>query len=276
MAEMQFSVLAVSTSLKTKSIFIECNFDVDENTVSNSSIVLLNKTANTIELFESEVDGRIIQVKLKSDPQPGDSYSILIQNGIESVVGDKLDGAMMRNLVFESEVVSEIEIISPANFEKIGKLKLSWKEIGSSLTNESEWQIAKENGFYNICYQTKVQDATSIELPHLEDGQYYFRGRAIKGEDYGRWSEVRTFLYHAEDDICPVLPGETTDPVDKDPTKIETSIDNGDPLIIVEQEDLTLDDFPKSGVTPKEAFAFAFNEDIDLSNAEIRMYRSDF
>lgn len=276
MAEMQFSVLAVSTSLKAKSIFIECSLDVDEDTVSSANVVLLNKTANTVELFEPEVDGHIIQLKLKSDPQPGDSYTILIQSGIESVVGDKLDGAMMRDLVFESEVVSEIEIASPANFEKIGKLKLVWKEVGNSLTNESEWQVAKENGFYNICYQTKVQGAESVELPNLPDGQYYFRGRAVKGEDYGRWSEVRTFLYHAEEEICPAPPEETTDPIDEDPTKIETPVDNGDPLIIVEQEDLTLDDSPKSGVTPKEAFTFAFNEDIDLANAEIRVYRSDF
>lgn len=285
MAEIRFDIIAVTAELKQKSILAEFTLDVDEDTVNSSSVIVLNTSNNTVELYDAVVDGRIIQLKLHNDPQPNDTYTLLVQGTVESIVGDKMDSAFLRELSFSSEVTSEVSLLSPANFEKINALKLEWKEIGDTLTNSIQWQIAKENAFYNIVYTTTVNDATSIELPAIESGQYYIRGRAVKGDEYGRWSEITTFIFNKPAETTePSTPGgdttteptEPTEPVEpSDPSVVPPTEDPDDPIIIVEEE-IKLEDSPDSGTTPKEAFSFAFSEDIDISNAEIKIYRSDF
>lgn len=274
MAEINFSVIAIQASLKEKSVFIECTLDVDEDTVSGSSLIILNKTTNMVELYDATVDGHMIQAKLRNDPQPGDAYTILVQGTIESIVGDKLESALMREFQFESEVTSEVTLLSPANFEKIHAVKLAWEETGENLTGSFEWQIAKENAFYNIVYSTTVSDVSSIELPDIEPGQYYVRGRAIKNQDYGRWNETSTFLFEAPEKTDDAK--DASDPDTPEPPPTSPTDDDSDPLIIVEQEEIHIEEKPTNGVTPKESFTFSFSEDIDITNLDIKVYRSDF
>ena len=276
MAEMNFSIIAINASLKQKSVFIECALDIDEDTVSSSSVILLNKTTNSVELCDFVVDGHIIQAKMKNDPQPGDTYTILVQGTIESVVGDKLESALFREFSFKSEVVSEVTLLSPANFERINKASFKWEEHGQALTNVYELQIAKENAFYNIVIQSTIADSTTFEAPELEAGQFYVRVRAIKGTEYGRWSEVSTFMFEKPAAV-PSNPDPAPASDDSDvivpPAKPE---DPDAPVIIVDDAVLTLNELPTNGVTPSGSFSFVFSEDIDIDNAEIRMYRSDF
>ena len=272
MAEMHFSIVAVSASLLKKSIFVECSLDVDEDTVDSSNVILLDKTTNTIELFEAETDEKIIQLKLRNDPQPGHDYTLLIQPGIESIVGDRLETAFMRTFQFMSEVVSRVELLRPADFEKIDAIKLEWQEVGDTLTGSFQWQVAKENAFYNIAYETTVTGSNSIELPALPEGQYYVRGRAVKGDEYGCWSDTKTFMYVPKPDAPAEEPTEA-------PAKSDTSpeIDFDGPTIIVDVEELTISEKPTNGVTPTSgSFAIAFDEDIDITDIEISAYRSDF
>lgn len=281
MAEMHFSIVAVSACLLKKSIFVECSLDVDEDTVDSSNVILLDKTTNTIELFEAETDGKIIQLKLRNDPQPGHDYTLLVQAGIESIVGDRLETAFMRTFQFMSEVVSRVELLRPADFEKIDAIKLEWQETGDTLTGAFQWQVAKENAFYNIAYETTVTGSNSIELPALPEGQYYVRGRAIKGDEYGCWSDVKTFMYVPKPDAPTEEPSETpAEDVPSDvPVESETTpeIDFDGPTIIVDVEELTISEEPTNGVTPTSgSFAIAFDEDIDITDIEISAYRSDF
>lgn len=279
MAEMQFSIIAVSASLLKKSIFIECSLDVDEDTVDSSNVILLDKTTNTIEMYEAYVDGKIIQLKLRNEPQPGHEYTLLIQASVESIVGDKLDTAFMRKLQFQSEVVSRVELIRPADFEKISSVKLEWNEVGETLTGASQWQVAKENAFYNIAYETTVTGDTSIELPSLEEGQYYVRGRAVKGEEYGCWSEIKTFMFVPPPTVPEGTPADTPEPSPEpttpDPDEPSTPDFDG-PTIIVDVEELAISEEPTNGVTPSGSFTFTFAEDIDITDIEVSAYRSDF
>ena len=281
MAEMHFSIVAVSASLLKKSIFVECSLDVDEDTVDSSNVILLDKTTNTIELFEAETDEKIIQLKLRNDPQPGHDYTLLVQPGIESVVGDRLETAFMRTFQFMSEVVSRVELLRPADFEKIDAIKLEWQEVGNTLTGSFQWQVAKENAFYNIAYETTVTGSNSIELPVLPEGQYYVRGRAVKGDEYGCWSGTKTFMYvpkPAEPSDEPAEPP-TEEVPSETPAESDTppEIDFDGPTIIVDVEELAISEEPTNGVTPASgSFAIAFDDDIDITDIEISAYRSDF
>ena len=67
MAEMNFVVLSIQASLK-QGLLIECSLDIDEDTIDSSSVIVLDKTKSTIELYEHEVDGHLLLIKLKNDP----------------------------------------------------------------------------------------------------------------------------------------------------------------------------------------------------------------
>ena len=271
MAEMNFVVLSIQASLK-QGLIIECSLDIDEDTIDSSSVIVLDKTKSTIELYEHEVDGHLLQIKLKNDPQPGDKYTVLVQNTVKSIVGDPLEEAIFREIVFDSAVTSEVSILSPANFEKVREARFLWKEAGASLVNNFDIQIARENAFYNIVASSSVSGKSEIEFPDIEHGQYYVRCRASLGASYGRWSEIVTFLYDPQK--------KSSDPPSDDNGKDASSVadkpDDDASFVIDDIAELTLNDFPTNGITPTKCFAFAFNEAISIDSAEINVYRSDF
>lgn len=268
MAEFKFSILSINTSLKDKSVFIECALDVDEDTVTPNTVILLNKTTNSIELYDAVVEGKIIQVLMKRWPEPGDEYTILIQGGIQSVVGDKLESTLMRSFTFKSEVTSNVAIVSPTNFEKISELKIVLNETGKT-TGNYYLEVAKENAFYNLTHHSEIIGKKELILTDLEPGQYYVRARAFEGKEYGRWSETITFVY--EKAASTEQPSTTPEA----PKKEDPIIDDTVPVIIVD-EVVKLLSSPVSGTTPSDRFSFTFDSPFTMDGVEITVFRGDF
>lgn len=395
MANITFSITDFFTSLKNKRIILRCNRDIDSDTVTSQNIIVLNKTANRYEIVEIDVDGPHILITLKDWPQPKDEYMLIIQGKIQSIIGEELQSGLIRNFIFDSEVISDIKIIRPSNFERINSLKIEWKETGDKLENNYYLEISKENAFYNLEFKTEISGKNEIELfDTLEKGQYYIRIRAQNEEYYGRWSNIVTFLWDnsvksdtntednkdsnednkSEEDTknpndsepdedlsddenqSPDLeetetPGDTPgssegdpsndseestseedkdnsdedeetsdkdedvsigddsdeEPKDKDETPEISGDDNededkedstgiivpedktdeiesGEPDVEIDDDafihenikELIIEDLPTNGITPKEGFTFVFNDDIDISELKITVYRSDF
>ena len=274
MAELKFMVISILSSLKERSIFIDCSMDIFEDTVTPSTIYVVNKTTDVVQMFDTTVVDKTIQVKLREDPQPGDKYLVIVQKGIKDIMEDyTLESAVIREITFQSEVTSDITITAPQNFERIPEAFFKWEETGKKLENKYEIQISTENAFFNTQLVTKVNDINEFKTLELEPGQYYIRIRAINGDQYGRWSEITTFIYEKKEEPTEEPPAE--EPED-DPTIIPAPDIDDDIVIEVEVEELKLDETPDNGVTPKDAFSFAFSEDIDISEADFKVYRSDF
>ena len=192
--EHRIQVLSVRTSLKDKTITLTCSADIDEDTVTPDNICLALPSSSTTIPIKIRCDRRKIIVSVVPEIQVNAEYRITTTTDIESVVGEELEPLKALKVVFESAVVTDVKIVSPKNFETIdGEISLEWQEIGAKkdLCAKYQLQIASDNGFFNIAIDNIITGSTYKTT--LEAGQYYVRARAIKDEDYGKWSSTITF-----------------------------------------------------------------------------------
>lgn len=275
MAYIKFCVVAVETDLKESSIYIHFNKQVDTDTVnaSNITVALRDNTVSTLSYFDLVVsdDLKTITIKFKDTPVVNSDYVVVIQNTLVDLEGNQLDKSLFRSVIFKSTVTSDISLVSPANFEILNTKKFVWTEEGDSPVNSYRIQISNDTGFHNLLIDSIVVGQNDVTFgKELRNGQYYYRIRAELGDDYGTWSEIRTFLIQSDSEY-------EEEPIAEDST-VETEI--GEPtfenLVTEERVDLIgLVEGPKSGVTPS-SFSFLFDEDIDISNIKVSIVRSDF
>ena len=279
MAEYEFGITDVIASLKEQSVFIHFTLDLDEETVNPDNIILtvrnIDTGKNDIALYDIKVFNNVIQLKLNEWAVPNVRYTLIIQPGTKSITGELLNGALIRNFSFKSDVVSKVNILTPSDFEKIPckDFTCTWAEIGDSLTHNFYLEICKNQAFFDLVLKTSVFGKRSFTTKELEPGQQYFiRIRAQQDDQYGYWSPLKTFIVsnHNEEDVddgseSSSEDNENTDNDDDGPVIIED--DNTNDLIIVSTSE--------NGITPI-SFEITFNEDIDISETKIEVIRSDF
>ena len=276
MAYIKFCVVAVETDLKEQSIFVHFNKQVDTDFVNEQNITVALRdnsvaTLSYFDLFTSD-DLKTITIKFRNTPVVNSDYVLVIQNTLQDLEGNKLDKSLFRSVMLKSSVTSSINLVSPANFEIIKDKKFIWEEIGDNLINSFRIQISTDTGFHNVVIDSTVVGQTDITFgKELSHGQYYYRIRAEEDDNYGTWSEIRTFLIQEETEYEEETIGDTDSVTQTDSS--EPTFEN-----LVEEEktgSLNLIEGPKSGVTPS-SFSFLFSEDIDISNASVSIVRSDF
>lgn len=211
-----FKILAIRTNLAEKNIVIETTLDIDPDTIGYDSVKITEKESKRIIDYTAEVKFDKVTLHLEEWPTPNVEYLLKVQH-VESVMGDKLPASLQRRIYFESELESRVEIISPANFEKISELSITLREIPlkeeAALTGSFYIQIARENSFYTTIKDTLTENENII-LSDLKSGQYYIRARVEKDGMYSAWSETSTFTIeeervsghdHENNDHAPVL-----------------------------------------------------------------------
>lgn len=276
MSEYRFDAKTIEYSLKTQAIEIKFSLDLDEDSLNTDNVILavLNNGAQRMVPFELFVDGDVLTLKLSEWAVPNQKYTLLIQPGIMSITEEQLDHAVMRNFVFESEVTSKIDILTPGDFEVVEEASFSWNEIGDTPVGNYYIEVAEDNAFYNIVLKASTAGKAYKTDKVNKPGQYFFRVRAqINEEKYGAWSDIRTFRLSESSVKKPSE--DTEEPTEQDvPT---TPSDELDPVVIDTdvQEELAIVNRPENGITPPY-FAFVFNSDIDASEAVIDVIRSDF
>lgn len=293
MAEMKFSVLSVVPDLQNQSIFIKCSLDIDPESIDNNNIYVLNNKTKHIAPINVIVDRNIIQLQFREWINPGDEYLVITDTGIESITEVKLDLAMMRRITFKSDVVSEVEILSPINFEVCeGTIELKWKEKSKSKFEKAFYvEIASDNNFYNILYriyidhykyQEKEKNCYKTLLKEVdENGQYYIRIRAqrdSKALDYGNWSTSVTFTKKVleietpqtdalkDTDVSPEIVGNAIEFVDRIENK--NSQDKHDGVSYNLEYESYLDPTP-------DYFSIEFPYEINIDDVKVRIVRED-
>lgn len=277
MSEYRFDVREISHSLKEQGVRIDFSLDLDEDTINLDNVILavLDKGAQRMVPFELLVDGGTLFLKLNEWAVPNQRYTLLIQPGIESITGDKLDHAVMRNFTFPSEVTSEVNIKSPGDFERVKEAKFTWEESGDKKIGNFYLEIAKDSAFYDIVLRANTGES-SYETELKENGQYFLRVRAQAGVDsYGHWSDKKTFLL---ENTCSCECPDCPDNKESTSGDVTTGDKPDGPIVIEDDTDpkvLTLITKPENGITPPY-FDFVFDNDIDITDATVEIVRSDF
>jgi hypothetical protein len=279
--EHRFQVLSVRAVLKTRTITLTCSADVDEDTVTSDSLYLMHCSTRKIAPVSSEVDRRQIILTLIREPEVNQEYSLVISNEIESIVGDKLDALTSLKIVFDSAVITDVEIAAPANFASYDKAPaIKLQEVGKEedLVHHYQLQIATDNAFVNIAVDTKIDDTSDFTPSLSAAGQYFVRARAIKDDDYGAWSKVSTFTIAApapepvpnpqpEEKPRPGIP-EIIDYTKTEVIQEEPVTEEKLPHLISDKRIVFDDEVP-------EALEISFDMPINLENATIIVKRRD-
>lgn len=200
MAEYVAQLLSAVSDLKKKTIELSFSLDVDEDTVNGDTIYLLHYKTQGIVPLSYEVDEKKVIATVKSDIHPNEKYYLSITNELKTITDDPFEPVKGLTVTFNGSVVSNVEIVSPKDFEAIdGDILIRWHESGEKLEHMYELEIAGDNAFGNIVYHTTVPSTNEIaqyKVPALKEyGQYYIRIRAISSEDNGSWSRIATFTY---------------------------------------------------------------------------------
>lgn len=271
-----FSLLSIDTVLKEKKIIVSTSLDIDTYEMLNTTIELLDRETKQIEPFTYEVVGKDIVITLNDYPVPNNLYRLVIRN-LKSITGDLLTPGINRNVQFDSEILTEVNVLSPSMFEKIKVLEVNLKEFIPNTVKLEEGQlesdlyvnnfyieIAKDNAFYNPVIKTVI-NKPSIILALETKGQYYLRARveSLDGSNYGKWCELLTFIMGdtIESGEIPDITDPEAPPVDPDDPIIdleefdlETNIVDGttiNKLIILLNKDIAIGSTPTISITRK-------------------------
>ena len=209
--EHKIQVLSVRASLKDRTITLTCSSDIDEETVSAETIYLSRRSLESIIPLSYECDRKKIILTMEFPPIVNEEYSLAVKDGVLSIVGEPLEPISGLKIVFESSVITTVNIIKPENFTVVGNVvDLVWTEDGpeDKKCRSYQLQVGKEKSFYNIVVESMLDrtDAGATLTASInikEAGQYFVRMRAVKDGEYGQWSSVITFT----------IPGEKPEPV---------------------------------------------------------------
>ena len=276
----QFGIIEIISDLKTKSIIIATNFKVDPSTVDLNTVTLYDYSAGKSQLvdYSLQVDGKNIIITLDDYPGPDTRFYLKVTD-IYDALNRKINYAYNDYIVFDNEVITTVEVISPGFREVINSNIIDVKLKVKDALEEGSYkiQISSDNAFFNTL-ATVVCNATLNEITSNSDGniisiadnkstegeikfraeinyngQIYIRGRAEKSDsEVGRWSEMSSFSIY-------------TVPMDSmDTTFLENSLSTFD--LFPDEFEETLETTNKSSIADitDGAFFIEFNKAIKL------------
>ena len=213
-----FQINSIEASLKEQSLYITLNADVDESTVNDDNLILMNKASRAMIPFDISIDRKVIQLKLKRWAEPNSEYILIVEAGIKSLIGVELESSISRKIIFKSEILNGVRILNPINFESmtdIEELKVRWEETLPPRKKKKykryRIEISKDQAFINQAIETYVDvDGESYEMTFNEFslGQFFLRMRVEDNDQYGPWSEIISFTIKSSKQV-------------KDPTILE-------------------------------------------------------
>ena len=286
----EFNLLSIQSIAAEKRIFLTFNFDIRSDSVKGDSIIVSRVRDDHHIPFRFTVKNDLIALDFDDWFSPNEEYFVIINKGIENIIGHRLLHTVRRRIVFKSEITNKIKIVSPYMHEKIQDLSFALEDSGETPFGNYYVEIAVENRFYNTIYQAEVKETefTLVIRPDLNPGQYYIRVRAQHDEEYGPWSDIVTFIYKdAPEPEFPIdkVGGDAEPPGAFDDfynSKVEILgqeiLDDQAAEEIEVEQDLEILTHPENGVTPENGqFIFEFDRPLDPSLIDsVIIIRKDF
>ncbi len=260
----KFTVESVRVVEADHAIKIGVTFDVDEDSVTDSSVyVTLKGVLKPIIMSRVTVDGPTVTLEYESLNVNTD-YEVVITNAVRSIMDDELAIEFKKKIRLISRVDSTVNITTPVDYEEFEQPKFIYTEVPGKSGKKFDrfrLQIASDYGFLNVIYDTIIEGRNEITLTNLKPSlQYYARVRVEASDtERGNWSEHRTFIIKGEPE---------PDYTEHEPAKGEKQDELTDDDAIFE-DDFEIIGYPENGVTPNGSFIIEFDGDIDTSSIDI-------
>lgn len=267
----EFAILTIEPILVDKKIIVHTNMDIDKESIHDIFVEVFERETKAPLSVTKEIKGCDLEINLTDWPIPNAIYIVTVKN-IKNILGEPVRANLKRKISFESSITKEVEILSPSMHETIKSLDVKLRITNpSNIEDESikdEYtyiEISDDVAFHNISLSSKLYDKDSINLILDSEGQYYIRAR-VQTEagkmQYGKWSEVITFVYGSKKE---------NETVDKEPgyvPEFEDFTDDMMPEIDIVAE-FKIDLVTPQATTPK-VFIFKATKNLDESAFESR------
>lgn len=229
----EFTINEILINPQTKTISVNFAYDIDPTSITEETIQVMDRSTREIIDYDVIVDDRIVNITLKSWPEPNKEYLLTIEK-LKNILGDVLASAIRKKIIFTSSITSTVNILNPDFNEVINDIFVKWEEVKADetqeLVNSYFIEISSDTNFYNIERATLVQEKQEIILEKLEPGQYFIRMRVQKNEQYGFWSEKVSFIIetNSNDESGAIFDEDNNNPVFIQEIKLLCSPENGD------------------------------------------------
>lgn len=218
----EFALVDMEVNPTEKQIKLFFTGNVDPDTINSDTIAMIHAESQKIHRLKFRTSKKVVIITVLDEINPGEEYRLDINKTIKDIVGAKLQSSLIRHVYFNTNIYSNVRILSPANHELVdGTFMCEWQEILRDKRRkpvlEYRLQIADNINFNPIEIDTVVVNKQRIGFPKLKNQQqYYIRIRVESGNEFGKWSDVVTFTYDGPERIIDKL-----EQSEKNPHKIE-------------------------------------------------------
>lgn len=218
----EFALVDMEVNPSEKQIKLFFTGNVDPDTINSDTIAMVHAESQKIHRLKFRTSKKVVIITVLDEINPGEEYRLDINKTIKDIVGAKLQSSLIRHVYFNTNIYSNVRILSPANYELVdGTFMCEWQEILRDKRRkpilEYRLQIADNINFNPIEIDTVVVNKQRIGFPKLKNQQqYYIRIRVESGNEFGKWSDVATFTYDGPERVIDKL-----EQSEKNPHKIE-------------------------------------------------------
>lgn len=218
----EFALVDMEVNPTEKQIKLFFTGNVDPDTINSDTIAMVHAESQKIHRLKFRTSKKVVIITVLDEINPGEEYRLDINKTIKDIVGTKLQSSLIRHVYFNTNIYSNVRILSPANHELVdGTFMCEWQEILRDKRKkpilEYRLQIADNINFNPIEIDTVVVNKQRIGFPKLKNQQqYYIRIRVESGNEFGKWSDVTTFTYDGPERVIDKL-----EQSEKNPHKIE-------------------------------------------------------
>lgn len=218
----EFALVDMEVNPTEKQIKLFFTGNVDPDTINSDTIAMVHAESQKIHRLKFRTSKKVVIITVLDEINPGEEYRLDINKTIKDIVGAKLQSSLIRHVYFNTNIYSNVRILSPANHELVdGTFMCEWQEILRDKRRkpilEYRLQIADNINFNPIEINTVVVNKQRIGFPKLKNQQqYYIRIRVESGNEFGKWSDVATFTYDGPERVIDKL-----EQSEKNPHKIE-------------------------------------------------------
>ena len=218
----EFALVDMEVNPTEKQIKLFFTGNVDPDTINSDTIAMVHAESQKIHRLKFRTSKKVVIITVLDEINPGEEYRLDINKTIKDIVGAKLQSSLIRHVYFNTNIYSNIRILSPANHELVdGTFMCEWQEILRDKRRkpilEYRLQIADNINFNPIEIDTVVVNKQRIGFPKLKNQQQdYIRIRVESGNEFGKWSDVATFTYDGPERVIDKI-----EQSEKNPHKIE-------------------------------------------------------
>lgn len=207
----EFALVDMEVNPTEKQIKLFFTGNVDPDTINSDTIAMVHAESQKIHRLKFRTSKKVVIITVLDEINPGEEYRLDINKTIKDIVGAKLQSSLIRHVYFNTNIYSNVRILSPANHELVdGTFMCEWQEILRDKRRkpvlEYRLQIADNINFNPIEIDTVVVNKQRIGFPKLKNQQqYYIRIRVESGNEFGKWSDVATFTYDGPERVIDKL-----------------------------------------------------------------------